>query len=436
MRWLPIALMLCTVPALGQQVRMVPTWPEHAWGQRAPLDVPRPTSAEAGVLRSWHAPVDVHFSSGIDASTAREVFADAEAITDALDRLGVGLPLPDGDRGGTPSFDLYVQRTARGGRETGAARADALSFIEPWDRATSYGVVTVGADAARTRRVVAQAIAEGCVYAAKADAPPAFVRAMGAALVRRALGVSLDVEDVRAFQADPSVAWWADDTRSEAAQRGSAMVLDAMADRWDDAHATFLRGLLEAPVQRTPRGWPLLWDEPDVFDVLKRVTRDEPRGFWGALLFAASARTLESTGGGVDDVGGLRDGSLAAAPLRSLGWDDLPAWSVATGIAPSGSVSVELSLLHAPPTASVGVWVHASPYARWMASVLRVGADGRLVGSIDSELVSTGEWAASVDALENVAKLVVVVLDAGDETLEPDGEPVRDGWVGINLGRQ
>ena len=70
-----------------------------------------------------------------------------------------------------------------------------------------------------------------------------------------------------------------------------------------------------------------------------------------------------------------------------------------------------------------------------MASVLRLGRDGALLGSVDSELISTGEWSAQVDALEGVATLVLVVVSAGDEALDPDGEPVRDGWVAMNIGR-
>ncbi len=431
--WLPVLLLAFSANVNAQAVRSVPTWPAHACGQRAPDESPRPAYSDAGVLRSWRAPVDVHVARGLDAPAALAVLADAERVVDALARLGVGLPLPDGDRGGTPSFDVYV-RPATGTASEGRARAEWLAAGEAWDRATSFGEIAVGSDAFSRTRAVAQAVAEGCVYAAKADAPPAFVRSMGAALMHRALDVPLDADDVRAFQADPAAGWWWDGTRSAAAQRGGAIVLDAMAERWDEGGATFLRGLLEAPVQRTPPGWPLLWDEPDVFDVLKRVTRDEPRGVWGALLFAASARSLEGTAGGTRDVGGVRDGSLVAAPLRSVGWEQLPTWSVATGIAPTGSASVEISLLHAPRTGSVGVWVHASPYTRWMASVLRIGADGRLVGTLDSELIDTGEWATSVDAIEDAAKLVVVVVSAGDETLEPDGEPVRDGWVGINVG--
>ena len=413
---LALSLALLTGAAEAQSPRAIPTWPERAWGQPVPLDGVRPTG-ELGVLRSWRAPVDVHVMPGVDAATALAVLSDAEAVMDSLEqRSGVALPLPDGDRGGSPSFDLYLY--ARRGA-SGRALPDALSYAGPWDRASAFGVVDAPPDAESRRRSVAQAIAEGCVYGAKADHPIGFVRAMGAMLARRATGDALDPDDVRAFQSEPARAWWSDDARSPSAQRGAAVVLDAMSSRWDDERSTFLRGLLEAPVQRTPPGWSRLWDEPDVMEVLRRVTRDEPRGFWGALLTAASARAVLDP----------------PTPGRTVQWSQMPAWTLATGIAPTGQATMVLDLGDAPLRAAVGVWVHASPYHRWMASLLRLDRGGRVLGSVDSELISTGEWSAQVDALEGVAKLVLVVVSAGDEQMDPDGEPIRDGWVAMNVGR-
>lgn len=95
---------------------------------------------------------------------------------------------------------------------------------------------------------------------------------------------------------------------------------------------------------------------------------------------------------------------------------------------------MEVTLGDAPVQTAVAVWVHASPYHRWMASVLRVANDGHVIGTIDSELITNGEWSARVDALEDVRRLVVVVVSAGDEELDPDGAPVRDGWVAMNVG--
>lgn len=435
---LALALGLFTAGA-GAQTREVPRWPERAYGQAIPMDGERPTG-EAGVLRSWRAPVDVHVGHGVDAATAQAVLADAEAAMDGLERIGVALPLPDGDRGGSPSFDLYVERAgACDGTESCVENTravstgiDALSYGGMWDRATAFAVVPVAANPAVQRRAVAQAIAEACIYGAKADHPIGFVRAMGASLARRATGGRLDPEDVRAFQREPNRAWWSDGARTPSAQRGAAVVLDAMAARWDDERASFLRGLIEAPVQRTPPGWARLWNEPDVMEVFRRVTRDEPRNDWGALLTVASARSLVGTP--ADPTGNPLDASLAALPARVVRWGELPAWTLATGVAPTGSASMEVTLGDAPPQGSVGVWVHASPYHRWVASVLRLDDAGRVLGTIDSELITDGEWAARVDSLEHVRRLVLVVVSAGDGELDPDGAPVSDGWAAMNVG--
>lgn len=446
---LALGLALLATPAAAQ-TREVPRWPAAAYGQAAPMDGVRPTGEE-GVLRSWRAPVDVHVGPGVEADMAEATLADAEAVMDGLERMGVALPLPDGNRGGTPSFDLYTSLSrpdcleltsgsmsfpCRGvivpNDHTGRAVPDALSYAGPWDRATAYGLVEPYTSPMERRRRVAQVIAEACVYGAKADHPVGFVRAMGATLARLATGLPLDPEDVRAFQREPARAWWSDDARSASAQRGAAVVLDAMTARWDDGRGTFPRGLMEAPVQYTRLGSPRLWDEPDVMDVLKRVTRLEARGFWGALLQIASARSLVGTPADLSD--DRLDASLAALPTRVVRWGDLPAWALTTGIAPTGSATMELTLGDAPPSGVVGVWLHASPYHRWMASVLRVASDGHVLGTIDSELITDGEWAARVDSLEDVRRLIVVAVSAGDEEMDPDGAPVRDGWVAMNVG--
>ena len=164
---LALALALVNSAAAAQSPREIPRWPERAWGQPIPVDGVRPTG-EAGVLRSWRAPVDVHVMAGVSAADAEAVLADAEAVMDALElRTGVALPLPDGDRGGTGSFDLYLGAQAG----PGPAVVDALSSTGLWDRATAFGSVGVIADPVARRRAVAQAIAEACIYGAKADHP-------------------------------------------------------------------------------------------------------------------------------------------------------------------------------------------------------------------------------------------------------------------------
>ena len=171
---LALALALCSGAAQAQS----PRWPERAYGQAIPLDGVRPTG-DVGVLRSWHAPVDVHVGPGVDAATALAVLADAEAAMDGLERIGVALPLPDGNRGGSPSFDLYLRTRAvcdpeevcSGLATEGDAlsHVDTLSYVGPWDRATAFARVPVIVDATAQRRAVAQVIAEACIYGAKAD---------------------------------------------------------------------------------------------------------------------------------------------------------------------------------------------------------------------------------------------------------------------------
>jgi len=392
-------------------------WPRGAMGQAIGYEQPRPASR--GVLRSLRAPVAVHLGPGVSATMAAEVLAVAERVCDRLAwHYLMELPAPDGLRGGGPEFDLYL--TLDGPALSVVPEGGELGAL--WDRASAWGRVRADDPASLPRRV-AEAVARAVVYGAKADHPPAAVAAMGASLARLTLDLPSDPEALAAFQAAPHRAILGAD-REERDWRGAGALFDWWHARYDDPRGTMLRGLLDGAAQRTPLGETTLWDEPDLFDVARRVLRDEAGGFPRALLGFALARSSWGTPGDDLSLTGYQGPALAARPAHVLPWTALPAWRVVTGIEPTGSAVIRVDLSSAPDIftgdPSVSVYLHGAPWHRWIVGVQRYNALGQAMGLLASEVVTDGFWSTRADALEGVRTLDVVVVSLGGMDFDPD----------------
>ena len=70
------------------------------------------------LLRSWSDPVTVHAPADLDPGLVNRTLAAAERAYAWLRARGWPLPPPDGGRGSTPGFDLYLQRATQPFDET------------------------------------------------------------------------------------------------------------------------------------------------------------------------------------------------------------------------------------------------------------------------------------------------------------------------------
>lgn len=396
-----------------------PAWPERAVGQAIPLDGVRPRG-ELGVLRSTRAPVDVHVGVGVPIAVAESVRDEAERALDAMQyRLRIALPLPDGLRGGTPALDVYVTRDGPAVETS----VDALVHGGIFDVATAFVRVRATDDAIALKRAVAEGLCEAAVLGQKADHPRAWVQALGASLAGEVTGLAPDATAVATYQRSSARAVLGPGLPDDA-PRGAGAFFDWLGRGWDDPRLTLRWGVAVAPAQRTPLGWARFWNEPDGYDVLRRVFRDEPRHVEGMFLGFAEARAAG-------------DGPMLAAPTtRTVRYESLPAWGVpTTSIDVTGIASMTVDLRTAPLRSSVAVWVHASPWQRWMAAVVRLDASGNRVGALESEVITDGEWSAQVDGLDGAATLVVVAINLGDGAPDPDVPDAPRGFVAFHVGR-
>lgn len=399
-------------------------------GQPTPVDGVRPR--DAGILHSLRAPVSVHVGVAVDAALGQEALAFAEQALDALEFAnGFAQPLPDGDRGGGPDLDVYLENSGPAFDTV----VDALDNTSLWDRASAFVRVRATPDRAALRRSVAEGIARAMVLAAKADHPPAFVAAAAASMARMVTREPPDLAALRAFQEHPDRAIFGGWEHSEQARRGASMFVDYVQARWDDDTHKLLRAMIEAPVGRTPPGWERLWDKPDLFVAARRVFRDEPDQLEGALIDFSVARALAGTVADPYDVAGALDASLAIAPIATVRYGQIPRWvTPSVMLQPTGCASVEIDLGDAPLHTTMALWFHGSPWQRWMTRVVRMARDGRAVRDLGSQVIANGEWSLQLDVLDGYSRVIVVVVNLGDLGYEPDVPQNANGFFALNVG--
>src|SRR5207237_788835 len=137
-------------------------------------------------------------------------------------------------------------------------------------------------------RAVSEGVAQAVLLGIDARAARPWRLAFAAALAARITRLGPDLDALRAFQRDPGGALIAN--RDDRSARGAAMFVDFLTARNDLPDLPLLRRLAWIPIARTPEGLARFSDEPDVFDVLGRLFRDQRGGLEGMLVEFAVAR--------------------------------------------------------------------------------------------------------------------------------------------------
>lgn len=440
LRWTPLlAALAFGAPARAQPPdagglapTTEPPWPDVHYGQPVPVDTPRPRD-DVGSVTSPRAAVRVHLGAGVDPALAARALDAAARTLDYCERaLRLDGPWPDGLRGGDPGLDVYV----RADGPWSETPVDAMAAVARWDRASAFVRVRADADPVRFARAVGEGVARAVVLGVKADHPPRMLYGLGHAIARRALDLPPDLDAVRAFQARPEASVLGGPLAGPEdvpAARGAGLFLDWLLARYDDPQSTLLEGLVAGAAGWSAPDAPRLIDEPDVMDLLRRLFRDEPQGLRGALAEFSAHRAL--LGGAGDETGYPLRPDLGAR-ARELSWSALPAWvRPAAPLEPTGASLVVIDLGDAPVDGSLSVWLHATPWRRWMVRVLRVGARGPALGTLDTEVVRGGEWSLQLDTMRGAARVVIAVTDLGDETFEPDMPQSANGYFALHIDR-
>lgn len=405
--------------------------PAHGYlvaGQPLHGDATRPSIAQ-GSLRAPRVPVRVHGVTQSSADELRTALSDAERAYELIvDRMHFTAPLFDGTRGGGPELDLYLVDDVPFVR----VDADAIDYSEPWDCSPAVIRVRRGLPPAARRRAITEGVAHASLLAADARQARAYRVAFASAIAARALGEGAD--DAALTRAARDIGAGLFVTPDDEASRGEAVFFDLLSSRFDDGTHSLWRGLSQMLVARTPGGAARFADEPDPFDAFRRLLRSEPGAFDGFLLDYYAARALTGTPGDrFDSVGFRADAHLAPEPLRTVRARDLPQWI--TSSRPLGQLGAAYVVIETAglQEATLSLWFHGAPWRQWAVTAVRLDGLDRDRGRAPSPPVLDGEWSTTIELNPADARVLVVVVDKGDQLADLDRPTDRDGSFAINL---
>ncbi|MFW6086975.1 MAG: hypothetical protein ACODAG_07205 [Myxococcota bacterium] len=426
-RWIvPLTALLLAGPAQAQGIARdyaealveltAPRWKGQVvdW----PTPQPRPEGM-AYVLRSSRRSVAVHAAPGVGVEQAEQALEALEAAQELLDAAGWPSPYPDGGRGGTGEFDLYL--------ETGAGKgADAFADAPvPWslyDAVTSFAVVdpTVARGALPT--CVASAYAQAMLLGQDPAEARAWREATGAFAAWLVTGV-LDCEgSVATWQQNPSRTWIGDH-EPNVEPSGGALMLTLLSARRDGGTGVFVRELWQLARQRSGdltglRGSPDLWQalEADL-DAAGGRLEDTMQALALRRYFAGRRENADTPW----PLRGL--GPHATVPVRfQLDWAALPVRTRPADppLEPYGTAYARVDVTEAPDDALLRVWLRGEYGVQWSLVAVRLDAEGRELQRVTapSRKIPRSYLPVQLDA--DTARVLLVVTNLSSRIPDAD----------------
>ncbi|WP_438026167.1 hypothetical protein [Sorangium sp. So ce233] len=400
---------------------------------------------------SFTLPVCVHAPADVPGAAVLESLAHLEAAMRAYDALGLPRPLPDGQRGGGPSYDLYLER----GPRRGPLRVghDMRALGDRFDAASAFAVAAAPAAPGRGGCASASdaAYALGHAVAARLDAGAEEGALAMTASYLAAVAAPCPAEElaaVDAFQRAP-----------ERALTGAALgALDgALLFPWylDDAHGTgtpahIAMSLLAIAAQSTPAGAARFRAEPDVFDALRASLRSRGKDLDDLLLeFAVARAFLGSRSDGAHLSDAARFGDFGRVRFEwSLPYATLPRRvAPLRPIEPTGATYLWLDLsaesaaggpdLKTAEITFVADWELPALF-RW--AIVKVDRQGAEAGRVEvAGIFGSSRAQRTVVGLEGLAGLLIVGVNAGsmirNHPFDPDDAPFMPHAYAVWLSR-
>ncbi len=385
---------------------------------------------------SFTLPVCVHAPADVPGAALLESLAHLEAAMRAYDALGLPRPLPDGARGGSPSYDLYLERGPR--RSPTRVGHDLRAVGERFDAASAFAFITAPGRGGCTSASDA-AYALGHAVAVRLDAGAEEGALAMAASYLAAIAAPCAAEElaaIDAFQRAP-----------ERALTGAALgALDgALLFPWylDDAYGTgtpaqVAMSLLAIAAQSTPAGAPRFRAEPDTFDALRASLRSRGEDLDDLLLELAIARAfLGSRSDGAHLSDAERFGDFGRVRFEwSLPYATLPRRvAPLRPIEPTGATYVWLDLsaenagarpdLKAAEITFVADWELPALF-RW--AIVKVDRQGAEAGRVEvAGIFGSSRAQRTVVGLDGLSGLLLVGVNAGSmirsRPFDPDDAP-------------
>ncbi|NOY94380.1 MAG: hypothetical protein GXP55_24650 [Deltaproteobacteria bacterium] len=382
----------------------------HWTGARVPHPPEEPRPDLPVAARSVFLPLAVH----ADASVPRErIEASLRALEHAYllsQETGFGLPWPDGGRGGTGEFDLYLEPTARGA-EVHADAPVAFAFL---DAVSSYASVDPEVDADKLESCVAQALAEASFLSQDPAESAQWRHAYGAWLAFAQTGRFGCGDPVASQQLEPWRSYVQDGAEDGG---GGALLLEGLSLPRDGGTGRFIREVVQFARQRTWEGSDLR-ASPDLWETIHAVIEHSSDKLPRSLRRLAADRfflgNAERRRGATNRALLAADQGVAVPVFWRARWSQLPAHSptMVPAIEPYGSSYAIVDVRDAAPDSILRVWLRGEYGVEWTMVTMRLDADGRELGRMSAPPrgdVPRGYLPVQLDA--GTAAVVIVVLN-------------------------
>lgn len=424
----------------------LPRWtgPRVAW----PAPSERPAS-QAPAARGFLCPVAVHLEAGVPLARGLEALAALERVHAWMEEHGWGTPYPDGGRGGTDGFDLYLRagpveampgsadrpEAAPGEREAVPPRAIRIGFDAPihwaaFDAVSAFA--EVDARAPDLEACVISAYAQAIVAELDPAEAPAWRRAIGTFVAYQLTGGFGCAEDALALaQAAPEQGWV---SHAPGSGEAGALLLAAISARHDGGSGHFVRDLVHAARQWTWEGAGLR-AEPDLWQAIAHfleVSRD-PLPRLAETLAVARYFTGFRAGSDTDAMPFLRDVAYEVPAGARAVWSNMPRtlFFGTPELETLGSAYAWVDVAGAPEGSRLRIWLRGEYGVEWSMVAVRLDAEGREISRmrIPTRREPRGYLPVELDA--RTAAVLIVVTNLGAR--RPDADEPDESLRGFKL---
>ena len=369
-------------------------------------------------------PLSVQAAAGIRPETAQAALDALEQARELLLETGWAEPFPDGGRGRTAGFDLYLDPQSE---RPAAAFADVPVSWSELDGVSSFAVMNP--------HLVHPGQLEACVVDAYAQAVALGQDPAEAASWRRATGAYtawlvtglFGCSDAVAEQQQQSWRGWI--TGAPDSGSGGALFLAILSEREDGNTGTFVRELWQFARQssRNVPG-PDLRASPDLWEALTRALENAGESLDEIVLEMAVARYFAGAeprrrAGIYLAPRTLRSNAEVPVPL-TLSLDRLPARLPVSDppLQPHGSAYylVDTSTAAAPLT--LKVWLSGEIGARWSLAAVRLSHQEREQGRTAVTVPNGASGFLAAELGPGIDRVLLVVTHLPVEKIDADGD--------------
>jgi len=418
--WAAPAGAAAQIPGLQEWSEAIAMGMNQRWeGPRVPEPPPSPRPDLPVAARSWRLPVAVHAGPEVEPERIERALEALEAAAVTLEDGGWGAPLPDGGRGGTGGFDLYL---ARGGDHAASAGADAPVAWSFLDAMSSFATVDPEVDDGALAACVADAYAQALLVGIDPAEADAWRRATAAWLAWQATGRWGCEEDVVTQQREPWRSWISGAAGGGA---GGALLLAMLSARHDRGTGTFVRDVWQLARQRTwdgdeLRASPDLWE---ALEVAVSVAGDDLvesiEDFAVARWFGGAAE--RESAAPIPIVRALPAGAVVP-PHAEIAWDELPEHTREADppLEPFGSAYMRIDTSEAPDGTVLRIWLRGEYGVRWSLVAVRLGANGRELTRLSAPAREEPRSYLVLELMDDTEEVLIAVTNLSSRRPDAD----------------